>query len=86
MGGFLTYQVRHVTVPALKDTTEVYVVLYTLVAVGLVSLPLMLTSGLSMATRFMMGGLLLFIVLTSTLTLLFIPKVKCQTVTLSMNS
>ena len=75
IGGFLTHQVRHVTVPALKDTTEVYVVLYTLLTGALVALPLLLTSGLAMATRYTISALLLLVVLTACLTLLFIPKV-----------
>lgn len=75
VGCFLTHQIRHVTLPSLKDTTEVYVVIYSVVSLSVIGLPLFLTSGVAMTTRYIVGVLILFVVLTTTLTLLFIPKV-----------
>ena len=75
-GGYLAFQIRHVTLPSLRDTTEIYVVIYAVLMTSLIALPLLLTSGVATTTRFIVAALLLFVVITTTITLLYIPKVR----------
>ena len=76
IGMYITYQTRHVTLPSLKDTKQVYVVVHTVAILGLVALPIVTTARVGVQIKYSVGSLLIFIITTTTLTLLFLPKVR----------
>lgn len=75
-GLYFTWQTRHVTLPSLRDTKQTYFVVFTTISCALITLPSLLVADVGMHIRFASGGLAVWIVLTTTLTLLFLPKVS----------
>ena len=55
--------------------TQIYEVVYTTVVVSVVCLPVLLSSTLTISVKYAVGGLAVFVVVTTTLTLCFVPKV-----------
>ena len=75
-GLYFTWQTRHVTLPSLRDTKQTYFVVFTVMSCAFMTLPSLLVPDVGMHLRFASGGLAVLIVLTTTLTLLFMPKVR----------
>ena len=76
VGLVFTIHTRHVTLPSLRDTKQMYVVVFTVFTCALLALPTLLAPDIGMQTRFAVGGLALLLALTTTLTLLFASKVR----------
>ncbi|ELT89977.1 hypothetical protein CAPTEDRAFT_227541 [Capitella teleta] len=75
VGLFFTWQTRRVTLPSLKDTWQIFVVVFTALCMAVLCLPILLHEDVNMSTRFITGSLAIWIVTTTTVTLLFIPKI-----------
>ena len=75
-GLYFTWQTRHVTLPSLRDTTQTYMVVYTVVVLSLMCLPVLLMDRLGMRVKYVTGAMAVWLVTTVTVTLLFIPKVN----------
>lgn len=75
IGLYFTWQTRRVTLPSLKDTLQISVMVFTVIVLGVMGLPLLLNDNLSREIRYLSGALSLWIATTVTITLLFIPKV-----------
>ena len=74
-GFYFTFHTRHITLPTLKDSREIYMIIYTVVVLALLSLPVLLTERVGMTMKYVLGAMAIFVVATATLTLAFIPKV-----------
>ena len=76
VGLVFTVHTRHVTLPSLRDTKQMYVVVFTTCACAMLALPTLIMAEIGMRVRFAVGGLATLIVLTTILTLLFASKVS----------
>ena len=76
-GVYFTFQARHVTLPTLRDAREVYEAVCTVCMVGALTLPALLTPMVGVHLQYVIGATAIFIVVTATLTLIFVPKVTC---------
>ena len=72
------YHMTHLisTINVLFGDFQIYIIVYTVIALGLVALPVLLYDSAGMTIKYASGSLILFIILTTTVTLLFIPKVS----------
>lgn len=76
LGAYFTHQTRHVTLQTLKDTREVFTVVFIVVAMGMICLPVILVSRVGHVIKYATASLVLLIVLGASLTLSFLPKVR----------
>ncbi len=76
LGAYLTFQTRHVTLPTLRDTRNAYTIILIVVSMAMVSLPVLLVSRVGHAVKYAVSALVLLIVIGTTLTLTFVPKVR----------
>ena len=74
-GAYFTYQTRHVTLPTLKDTHEVYAIIFTAVSLAMVCMPILLVSRVGHLIKYTTASVVILIVILATLTLAFVPKV-----------
>ncbi|XP_013398232.1 gamma-aminobutyric acid type B receptor subunit 2 [Lingula anatina] len=74
-GLYCAWQTRHVTLPSLKDSQYLYVIIYSAFAVGVLILPIMLSTQMSAPIKYAAGATALIVLTTATLTIAFIPKV-----------
>ena len=74
-GGYFTYQTRHVTLPTLRDSREVYTIMFIVVAMAMVCLPILFVSRIGHTIKYATGSIVILLVVFSTLTLSFTPKV-----------
>ena len=75
LGAYFTYQTRHVTLPTLRDTHEAYTIIFTAVSMAMVCLPILLVSRVGHVIKYATSSLVILIVIITTLTLAFAPKV-----------
>jgi len=75
---YVTWRVRHVTIPSLKDSKRVLAAVYTAAVLGVVVLPVLVITSSSggPVVRYAVGALSIWLALTFTITLLFIPNVR----------
>lgn len=76
LGIYCAWQTRHVTLPSLKDSRYIYVIIYNVAAVGIIIMPIALVPGIQMEVKYAVTSLAIIIVTTATLTLAFVPKVN----------
>ena len=77
-GFYLTWSTRKVTIPALKDSRQIYVTVYTVTVMALTVMPVLLVADPSPVVKYSVGALAIWFTLVVTATMLFVPKVRVE--------